>query len=86
MKKQLQYTTAFVILLLAVLMGSLYMINTSPAFDGQTNLLTAATTAGASMGDTINTPKETPLEIDCTTPPTEASQEEQLAWEKACKT
>ena len=72
MKKQLQYTTVFVVILLAILAGTLYTLNTSPAFDGQSNQLTAATTAIEDV-------------VDCASPlPADATAEEAEAYETAC--
>ncbi len=42
MKKQLQYTTVFVVIIIGVLLGTLYLLNTSPALNGQSNQLTTA--------------------------------------------
>jgi purine-cytosine permease-like protein len=70
MKKQLQYTTTFVVILLMILMGTLYMIETSPAFDGVGNDLTGATTVMDS--------------IDCNTSLEEVATDERLAWEEEC--
>ncbi|PIN79777.1 hypothetical protein COV16_02500 [Candidatus Woesearchaeota archaeon CG10_big_fil_rev_8_21_14_0_10_34_8] len=72
MKKQLQYTTAFVVILLAILLGTLYTINTSPAFDGQPNQLTAATTA-------------TDYIVDCNKPlPDDATEEYIEEYNEMC--
>ncbi len=71
MKKQLQYTTAFVVLLLVILTGTLYLVNTSPFFEGQSNQLTAATTAVA--------------KVDCDMPLREdASVSEKKEYEANC--
>jgi hypothetical protein len=84
MKKQLQYTTTFVVVLLVILVGSLYMINTSPAFDGQSNQLTAATTATTVSTGSAETVETADEGIDCTIPPTDATLNEQLDWEEEC--
>ncbi len=72
MKKQLQYTTAFVVILLIMLTGTLYLVNTSPVFEGQSNQLTAATTVGAA--------------VDCSNPsPEDASVSKKKEYEEKCE-